>query len=576
MNKKRRKILTVNDQLEPQQGGSESQPILALTFYTSDNQVLEHRCLNINSVTPPSEWKDLTGTIEIEEGVTGIAREAFKNFAARTYTVPNTLTYIGDMAFMSSSVQTIDLTGLDNCVIGGSAFAFCHNLTSIHIPAGTTNLQKAYGTQSGMFSNCTNLTSVTFGNPEIIIGNYAFDSCTSLNLSSLSASSIGQGAFIRCSSLTDLIIDIVGQESNPVIGDQAFALCTNLETIVINGKTNIGYEAFSYCSNLQTLKLGQGCMHISQYAFKNCSNLSSIYFLGSKAYAEHNTYENYLGNSLCFSGCTKIKNVYVRELMPNYTLGPLATICNGESIFSQSTESSKTIYGVRYFGNPIQYQQKLLFNIPEGTTTTLNYLSNCNGFTNIALPSTLTSITSTAFAGCKLKWVACFATTPPTISDEYVLNQEIDLQIFVPKDSLDVYKQAQGWSDYSDKISPLDSIAFNIEITGNNYNGGDSVAVGITIRDRFQFNSISEVQLINSEEDTLSNYIFIKENNQQSFGSSGVTLEYSYNTWLSGTLTHTLTEDDISNGSYTFRGTVTGVLRNINVSADFEATVNLQ
>ena len=568
MNKKRRKILTVNDQLEPQQGGSENQPILALTFYTSDNQVLEHRCLDRSNVTPPSEWKDLTGTIEIEEGVTGIADEAFKYFAAETYIVPNTLSSIGSEAFMSSSVQTIDLTGLDNCVIGGSAFANCHNLTSIYIPTTST-------VASEEFLDCTNLTSVTFASSNMSIGPSAFKNCSSLNLSTLRARYIATDAFYNCTSLTDLVIHINGDEFQS-IGTLAFGHCIGLSTLSISGNTDIYQKAFSGCSNLQTLKLGYGCRNISRYAFENCSNLSSIYFLAFKAYVGFNTYENYLGDSLCFSGCTRIKDVYIREAIGNYTLGPLATICGGESIFSQSTESNTMIYGTRYYGNPVQYQQRLLFDIPEGTTTTLNYLSNYSGVTTIALPSTLTSITSTAFAGCKLEWVACFATTPPTISDEYVLNQETDLQIFVPKDSLDVYKQAQGWSDYSDKISSIDSIAFNIEITGNNYDGGDSVAVGITIRDRFQFNSISQVQLINSEEDTLSNYIFIKENNQQSFGSSGVTLEYSYNTWLSGTLTHTLTEDDISNGSYTFRGTITGVLRNINVSADFETTVNLQ
>jgi hypothetical protein len=96
---------------------------------------------------------------------------------------------------MSSSVQTIDLSNVPNCVIGGSAFAFCHNLTSIYIPEGTVTLISGNGMQSGTFESCTNLTSVTFGSSNIYIGTRSFYDCSSLSINTIPAFSIEYQAF---------------------------------------------------------------------------------------------------------------------------------------------------------------------------------------------------------------------------------------------------------------------------------------------------------------------------------------------------------------------------------------------
>lgn len=566
MNKKRRKILTVNDQLEPQQGGSENQPILALTFYTSDNQVLEHTCLDRSNVTPPSEWKDLTGTIEIEEGVTGIASEAFRNFAARTYIVPNTLAYIGDRAFMSSSVQTIDLTGLDNCVIGGSAFAYCRNLTSIHIPAGTTNLRKAYGTQSGTFDSCTSLTSVTFGNSEIIIGDFTFESCTNLNLSSLSVKSIGQDAFLGCSSITDLRINFVGQEINPVIGAQAFAQCTNLETVTITGKTNINTYAFSYCSNLTSINLGPGCRTISSYAFNNCPKLKYIY-LDQKSQTSGSSDGNYLGTESTFNLCPKINEVYLADSTKSFGLGALVSICGGKSIFSKSTEPYNSIYKRQYSGKQYSYQRVTDFSIPEGTTSTPKCLANYIGLIGLGLPTTLTTITAGSFSGCSIRFVACYAQTPPSFQEEYPFGQSQSLTIYVPKDSVNTYKQAEGWSNYTDKIIEIRSFGIDETVSVQ-----ENTAVAyITITNIAPFDSIDNISFTCEEGITVMYQSF---DNSQVQDITGRSLGLNQRADLR--LEHTMTEEDISAGTYTFRGTLYGKIRNLNVSKDFEATVNLQ
>jgi hypothetical protein len=59
--------------------------------------------------------------------------------------------------------------------IGDGAFLYCSSLTSITIPNSVTGIGK------GAFEGCSSLTSVTIGNSVTSIGGYAFYYCSGLN-----------------------------------------------------------------------------------------------------------------------------------------------------------------------------------------------------------------------------------------------------------------------------------------------------------------------------------------------------------------------------------------------------------
>ncbi|MBO5925354.1 MAG: leucine-rich repeat protein, partial [Clostridia bacterium] len=64
--------------------------------------------------------------------------------------------------------------------------------------------------------------------------------------------SIGDDAFLNCSSLTSVVIG----DSVTSIGNFAFAGCSELTSIVIpNSVTSIGYKAFEDCSSLEEITL---------------------------------------------------------------------------------------------------------------------------------------------------------------------------------------------------------------------------------------------------------------------------------------------------------------------------------
>lgn len=123
--------------------------------------------------------------IEISNGVTSIAEDAFKGFVNLTsVTIPDSVTSLGDGAFWG-----------------------CTTLVSVTIPNGITSI----GTN--VFLGCA-LTSVTIPDGVTSIGQEAFGACTSLTTVTIpnSVTSIGQNAFVNCTGLTDIFYGS-GQDS---------------------------------------------------------------------------------------------------------------------------------------------------------------------------------------------------------------------------------------------------------------------------------------------------------------------------------------------------------------------------
>lgn len=86
-------------------------------------------------------------------------------------------------------------------------------------------------------------------------------------------------------------------QSVTVIGEYAFAHCTNLQTVQIPDRvTEIGESAFGYCANLRKIAL-PGIQKISSRAFFRCKNLAEVVM----------PEERFLVAPLAFGGCKKLK-----------------------------------------------------------------------------------------------------------------------------------------------------------------------------------------------------------------------------------------------------------------------------
>lgn len=205
--------------------------------------------------------------------VTGIAGSAFSDCTSLTnITIPESVTSIGTSAFygctgltditIPNSVTSIRASTFEGCTgltdvflptsileILGDAFKGCTSLCHIEIPSSVMTLGHSYpvwGTYMP-FTNCTNLTTVTIESQNVAslsdLKSYFGEQVTTYILGN-SVTSIGNGAFSDCTSLTNITIP----NSVTSIGYSAFRRCTSLTNVSIpNSVTSIGSDAFSGC-----------------------------------------------------------------------------------------------------------------------------------------------------------------------------------------------------------------------------------------------------------------------------------------------------------------------------------------
>ena len=96
-------------------------------------------------------------------------------------------------------------------------------------------------------------------------------------------------------------------------------------------------------------------------------------------------------------------------------------------------------------------------DVPNSVTTIGNAaFSGCSKITSVVIGTGVTSIGRSCFERCTLlSSVTVKAVIPPTLGDNVFLYNASGRKIYVPIESLEQYKVAEGWSVYASDIEGI-------------------------------------------------------------------------------------------------------------------------
>lgn len=350
---------------------------------------------------------------------------------------------------VSSTVQ-----GKEIKEIGDRAFYGNTTLTSVKLPTSVTKIG------AHAFYNCEYLDNCRLPAGVTTVGEYAFYKCRRLqSVGTISATSIGNGAFMGCLVLSDVAVSNKLQ----TVGANAFNGCAKITNLTFTDNlTAIGEFAFAGCESLKSLYIGDKMNALGDGALDGCNsnmevevNASNIKFsvrdgnLFDKAgstlikyfTADKNETEYVIPVAVravranAFSGNAKLEKVVLHDKMREVTRGMLFGMRNlKEVVLPYLGNGNDEIYLAYVFGadsakengiagryvpstlNRVELLTKL-DAIPdyafygctglrelvgaEEVTAVGNYAFAYTGLETITIPQEVETIADTAFYGCE-------------------------------------------------------------------------------------------------------------------------------------------------------------------------------
>ncbi|MDH8702740.1 hypothetical protein M2138_002111 [Dysgonomonadaceae bacterium PH5-43] len=244
----------------------------------------------------------------------------------------------------------------------------------------------------------------------------------------------------------------------------------SIQTLVLSDKiTDIGNYAFYECSGITSVTIPENVTSIGQRAFYNCSNLATINFNANSCTT--------MGNSSnpVFYGCSAFTTLHIGtqvKRIPAYAFSScnkLTTVTIPESVTiigDNAFYNCTSLETVNY--NAINCTSMGSSNYPVfsgcASLTTLNIdnnitripayaFSSCNKLTTITIPSSVTIIGDNAFYNCtQLNNVTVPWNTPLAVP-QYVFSGVncVNVTLNVPVGTAYLYRKANVWKEF--KIS---------------------------------------------------------------------------------------------------------------------------
>lgn len=369
-----------------------------------------------------------TGAVSLPDTVTTIGRYAFASSSVSSDLVlGENVKSLGNSAFRGTDITSVSFKNPD-CTLGEWSFCSCYSLASVTLP---TNLKTV---PYRAFLNCYPLTTINLGDVTTL-GESAFQGCALTSVTANSVETIGDYAFAG-TQLTS-----VSFPKATTLGGRSFGGTTTLKSIEVPLVQTIGTSAFEGCTGLETMKVGNALESIGDYAFKYCSaltgiDLTSVTSIGTEA----------------FIGCSSLVNVTSTTSLTSLGVsafrdcGKLATVLD--------------LSGLSAIPDLAFYCCKSLTNVTFGSETTSIGTDAFNeadltGF--VYLPN-VTSVSGAAFFGCNNISGIYFGSLTTALPSWNFNNSSI--VIYVPS-AEQVSMVSNAWGNNKGSIAVVDGGTFN-------------------------------------------------------------------------------------------------------------------
>ena len=386
--------------------------LLSLTIVVSVFSVLEIGTFT-SKAAETLEWGDFNYIIDSDNEIT-IKKYSGK---AKCVVVPSEIdglpvTKIGDHAFASNK-EISEVVLNDNLIIlENYVFDNCQSLEKINFPS-----ELIYIGDFCFFR--TKISNINFGKKLKEIGSFAFSNCGIVGTVDLSSvENIGSFAFSANEKLREVILG----EKLTQLEERVFSSCYGLKKINFpKSLVTIGDSCFSQ-TGLRIAVFGENLRGIGARTFENCVDLNEIYFpeslekIGNFAFAEASVETLTIPKNLtvigfgAFQNCRKLETL--RFYAENCTVDKY--LYNSPDLDMGDIENSAPFLGCN-----IKYIH-LGENITSigGDSDTYGAFEDCTYLEEILIPDTVSEIGKASFKNCSSLEIAIISDSVTTVADD--------------------------------------------------------------------------------------------------------------------------------------------------------------